>query len=217
MKIVNMSEHDSLLNNFIAEIRDVDIQRDPLRFRANIQRIGQVMAYEMSKTLKYRSMDVTTPLGVAPTRVIDDHIVVASILRAGLPLHLGVLDVFDRAENCFVSAYRKYIDESHFDVHVEYLASPRIDGKTVVLCDPMLATGSSMELAYRAILKKGTPRKIVILSIVASRQAVNYINEHITEPNVEAWVAVIDPDLNEHAYIVPGIGDAGDLAFGEKE
>lgn len=217
MKITNLSEHNTLVNNFIREIRCVEIQKDPLRFRTNLERIGMFMAYELSKTLDYTAIDVKTPLGTAPVQVVADDIVVASILRAGLPMHNGVLSVFDRAENCFVSAYRKYTDEQHFDVHIEYMASPRIDGKTVILCDPMLATGSSMELAYRAILSKGTPKRVILCSIVASRYALDYIGNTINDTNAELWCAVVDDELNEHAYIVPGIGDAGDLAFGEKE
>lgn len=217
MKVHNLSEQNTLLNNFIREIRDVDIQGDSMRFRKNIERIGAVMAYEISKSLDYEVLDVRTPLGVAPTAVVSDKIVVASILRAGLPLHNGVLEVFDKAENCFVSAYRKYVDDHNFDVHVEYMASPNLDGKTVILCDPMLATGSSMELAYRAILKKGKPHKTIICSVVASKYAVDYIAKTLGDENSELYVAVIDPELNAHAYIVPGIGDAGDLAYGEKE
>lgn len=216
MRIHNLSERDTLLNNFIYELRSVEIQRDPLRFRTNIERVGQMMAYEISRSLTYRSVDVTTPLGSAAVRVVDDEIVVASILRAGLPLHNGLLSVFDRAENCFVSAYRKYSDEQHFDVHVEYMASPRVDGKVVILCDTMLATGASMELAYRAILTKGRPKRVIICSVVASEYALDYIGRSITDEGCEAYVAVVDPSLNEHAYIVPGIGDAGDLAFGAK-
>lgn len=217
MTVHNLSETNSLLNNFLREIRSVDIQGDSLRFRTNLERIGQVMAYEVSKTLNYVPVGVVTPLGVARTDVVSDRIVVASVLRAGLPLHNGVLSVFDRAENCFVSAYRKYTDDQHFDVHVEYIASPCIDGKTVVLCDPMLATGASMELAYKAILTKGTPDKVIICCVVASSYAVDYISKALPSDNIDLWVAVIDPDINEHSYIVPGIGDAGDLAFGAKE
>lgn len=216
MQIYNLSDNNTLLNHFIREIRDVNIQNDSMRFRRNIERIGEVMSYEISKTLDYTPTDVTTPLGVAGVNVITDKIVIASILRAGLPLHNGVLSFFDGAENCFVSAYRKYVDEEHFDVHVEYIASPSIDGKTVILCDPMLATGSSMELAYKAILMRGKPKRVIICSIVASRQAVDYIANNLPSDICDLWVATIDPVLNEHAYIVPGIGDAGDLAYGEK-
>ncbi|MBO8439539.1 MAG: uracil phosphoribosyltransferase [bacterium] len=216
MKIHHLGEENSLLNHFIREIRSVEIQGDPLRFRRNLERIGEIMAYEISKTLDYTTVDVRTPLGVAQTGVATDGIVVASILRAGLPLHNGVLSYFDHAENCFVSAYRKYTDETHFDVHVEYIASPCLDGKTVILCDTMLATGSSMELAYRAILTRGTPKRVAVCSILASRRAVDYIASALPPETCDLWVAAIDPELNSHAYIVPGLGDAGDLAFGAK-
>ncbi len=216
MKIHNLGEGNSLLNHFIREIRSVEIQGDPLRFRRNLERIGEIMAYEISKTLEYRSEEVRTPLGVAEVNVAEGGIVVASILRAGLPLHNGVLSYFDRAENCFVSAYRKYRDETHFDVHVEYIASPCLDGKTVILCDTMLATGCSMELAYKAILTRGTPKRVAVCSVLASRRAVEYIASALPSEGCDLWVAAVDPELNAHAYIVPGLGDAGDLAFGAK-
>ena len=157
-----LDKQNSILGNFIKEIRSVEIQNDPLRFRKNIERIAQVMCYEISKTLNFTSEEVQTPLGVSPTNVVADKIVVASILRAGLAMHNGVLEFFDRAENCFVSAYRKYIDETNFDVHIEYIAAPSLDGKTVILCDPMLATGSSMELAYKALFTHGTPARVIV-------------------------------------------------------
>lgn len=216
MKVTNLSDTNTILNHFVSELRDVDIHNDSMRFRNNIERIGQIIAYEVSKTLQYEKADVVTPLGVAETNHISDDIVVASILRAGLPLHNGILSFFDKAENCFVSAYRKYIDETNFDVHVEYIASPSLDGKVVILADPMLATGSSMEMAYKAILTHGTPKKIIVCSIIASRYAIDYVSQHLPSENCEIFTAVIDPDLNEHAYIVPGLGDAGDLAYGEK-
>ncbi len=216
MKVYHLCENNSLLNHYIQEIRDVEIQRDAMRFRTNIERIGQVMAYEISKTLDYKTINVITPLGVAPTNVVSDKVVVASILRAGLPLHNGVLSFFDKAENCFVSAYRKYTDEVNFDVHVEYIAMPDVNGKTVILCDPMLATGSSMELAYRAITMHGTPARVIVCSVIAAERAVEFVKTHLPAETCDLWVAVIDPGLNEHSYIVPGIGDAGDLAYGEK-
>ena len=216
MKITNLAENNTILNHFVSELRDVDIHNDSMRFRNNIERIGQILAYEVSKSLQYTNADVVTPLGVAKTCHVEDNIVVASILRAGLPLHNGILSFFDKAENCFVSAYRKYINEKEFDVHVEYIASPSLDGKTVILADPMLATGSSMELAYKALLTHGTPKKVIICSVIASQYAIDYVSKHLPSDICEVYTAVIDPDLNEHAYIVPGLGDAGDLAFGEK-
>ncbi len=216
MKIINFAESDSLLNQYVAEIRDVWVQQDKLRFRRNIERIGEIMAYEISKKLRYEQREVQTPLGVAPASVPADKVVLATILRAGLPFHQGFLNYFDKAENAFVSAYRKYKDERNFYIHIEYIASPSIEGKTLILVDPMLATGGSMELSYQAMLTKGTPAQIHVVSVIASRQAVDYIAKVFPEANTTIWCAAIDPDLNEHSYIVPGLGDAGDLAFGEK-
>ena len=209
-----LDKQNSILGNFIKEIRSVEIQNDPLRFRKNIERIAQVMCYEISKTLNFTSEEVQTPLGVSPTNVVADKIVVASILRAGLAMHNGVLEFFDRAENCFVSAYRKYIDETNFDVHIEYIAAPSLDGKTVILCDPMLATGSSMELAYKALFTHGTPARVIVCSIVSAQYAVDYISKVM--PDCDIYTAVLDPELDSHKYIVQGLGDCGDLAFGDK-
>ena len=209
-----LDKQNSILGNFIKEIRSVEIQNDPLRFRKNIERIAQVMCYEISKTLNFTSEEVQTPLGVSTTNVVADKIVVASILRAGLAMHNGVLEFFDRAENCFVSAYRKYIDETNFDVHIEYIAAPSLDGKTVILCDPMLATGSSMELAYKALFTHGTPARVIVCSIVSAQYAVDYISKVM--PDCDIYTAVLDPELDSHKYIVPGLGDCGDLAFGDK-
>ena len=209
-----LDKQNSILGNFIKEIRSVEIQNDPLRFRKNIERIAQVMCYEISKTLNFTSEEVQTPLGVSTTNVVADKIVVASILRAGLAMHNGMLEFFDRAENCFVSAYRKYIDETNFDVHIEYIAAPSLDGKTVILCDPMLATGSSMELAYKALFTHGTPARVIVCSIVSAQYAVDYISKVM--PDCDIYTAVLDPELDSHKYIVPGLGDCGDLAFGDK-
>ena len=217
MKVINFAETNSVLNQYMAEIRDVQVQSDRMRFRRNIERIGEIMAYEMSKELTYSEKQVQTPLGIAPVSTFDDDVVIATVFRAGLPLHAGFLNVFDRAGNAFVSAYRKYKDTLKFDIHIEYIASPRIDGKTLIITDPMLATGSSMELSYQAMLTKGHPAEIHVASIIASRQAVEHIAETLPEDKTTIWCAAIDPEINEHSYIVPGLGDAGDLAFGEKE
>lgn len=216
MKIIDFNLSNSVLNQFVAELRNIHVQGDRIRFRRNIERIGEVMAYEMSKTFHYAAHKVQTPLGVAEVNVPDSRLVLATILRAGLPFHQGFLNVFDGAENAFVSAYRKYIDEEHFDVNIEYIASPDITGKTLVLVDPMLATGSSMELSYRAMLTKGEPAEVHVASVIATRQAVDYITRTLPADKTTIWCAAIDPELNEHCYIVPGLGDAGDLAFGEK-
>ncbi|MDR0830017.1 MAG: uracil phosphoribosyltransferase [Prevotellaceae bacterium] len=215
MNINILNKENSILNNFIREIRDKNIQQDSLRFRTNIERIGQIMALELSKTLDYKTVEVQTPLGTAPVNIIDEKIVVASIMRAGLPLHNGFLSFFDHAENAFVSAYRKYIDAVNFDIHVEYISAPNITGKTLIICDPMLATGGSMELSYKALLSHGTPANLHIASVIASQQALDFLQKSLPE-STTIWVAAVDATLNDHAYIVPGIGDAGDLAFGEK-
>ena len=218
MKLYNFSEENSLLSVYIREIRDVTIQGDRLRFRRNLERIGEIMAYEISKTLAYKRITVNTPLDVAEVNVLDEEVVIAAILRAGIPFHLGMLNYFDGAGNAFVSAYRKYKETGHqsFDIHIEYIASPSIEDKTLILADPMLATGASMELTYRALLTKGTPRHIHVATIVASRQAIDYCKRNFPSDKTTIWAAVVDPELNDASYIVPGIGDAGDLAYGEK-
>ena len=216
MKVKHLIEENSLLCPFVAEMRDIEIQKDAMRFRRNVERVGEIMAYELSKKLHYTERDVQTPLGVARCAQISDQIVIGTILRAGLTLHQGFLNYFDKAENAFISAYRKYKDRLNFDIFIEYIASPSLEGKTLLLVDPMLATGSSMELAYRALLTKGTPEEVHLVSIISSQQAVDTLCESFPDDNVTLWVAAIDPVLDDHAYIVPGLGDAGDLAYGEK-
>lgn len=216
MEIINLGDSNSILNRFVAELRDINIQKDSLRFRRNIERIGEIMAYEISKHFTYVTKDIPSPLGIAPMRIPEDQIVISTILRAGLPYHQGFLSYLDNAENAFVSAYRKYKDRLNFDIHIEYIASPRITGKTLIITDPMLATGSSMELAYEALLTKGHPAHIHVASIIASRQAIDLLEKRMPE-NTTIWLAAIDPELDDHSYIVPGLGDAGDLAYGEKE
>lgn len=217
MEIINFAEQNSELNRFIAELRDVNIQKDRLRFRKNLERIGEVMSYEISKTFGYRFSQVQTPLGEAQTNISDDPVVIGTILRAGIPFHQGFLNYLDLAENAFVSAYRKYKDKLNFEIFIEYIASPRLDNKVLILTDPMLATGGSMELAYRALLTKGEPAHIHIASIIASRKAIDCIQETFPAHKTTVWVGAIDPDLDEHSYIIPGLGDAGDLAYGTKE
>lgn len=217
MEIINLESTPSLVNRFMRELRDTGIQTDPLRFRKNLERIGEIMAYEISKRLTYHEEEVTTPLSMAKVLEPSEKIVLATILRAGLPFHQGFLNYFDRADNAFVSAFRRYREKGDkFDVVVEYLASPDINGKTLILVDPMLATGSSMELGYHAILKNGTPDKIHVASVIASRQAVDYVAKVLPQEKTTIWCAAIDPEINSHSYIVPGLGDAGDLAFGIK-
>lgn len=216
MNTIDFGLHPSLVSQYLMEMRSCDIQSDPLRFRRNLERLGEIMAYEISKTLKYTTISVTTPLATAQCPVIDEQVVLATIFRAGVPFHQGFLQYFDRAENAFVSAYRKYKEKESFDVLIEYLASPRLDGKTLILCDPMLATGASMELSYRALLTKGVPAKIHIASVIASRKAVDYLNQ-VMPADATLWVGAIDDEINAHSYIVPGLGDAGDLAYGAKD
>lgn len=216
MKIVDLSKQNTVLNNFLVEIRDKEIQKDQMRFRRNIERIGEIMAYEISKELAYEAKTVKTQLGEAVHNLPADKVVLSTILRAGLPLHTGFHNYFDSAENAFVSAYRKYTDETHFDVEIEYLASPRLEGKTLFLVDTMLATGCSTLLSYKALLTKGTPAKLVIAAVIASREAVDFVKANFPDDTI-LYCATIDPVLNNHYYIVPGLGDAGDLCFGEKD
>lgn len=217
MEVINFDKTPSLMSQIMRELRQKGVQDDPLRFRYNLQRAGEIMAYEISKRLHYKTIEVETPLDIATCQVIADQIVLATIFRAGLPFHQGFLQYFDRAENAFVSAYRKYREKDRFDVLIEYLASPRLDGKTLIICDPMLATGLSMELSYRALLTKGEPAEIHVASVIASQQAVDYVKSVFPEDKTTVWIGAIDDHINAHSYIVPGLGDAGDLAYGTKD
>jgi len=214
--IKNIGSENSVLNQFIAEIRDKDIQADSMRFRRNLERIGEIFAYEISKTFNYTEQEVRTPLGVANIPLCVDKLLLATILRAGLPLHQGILNFFDRPDNAFISAYRKYSKDGSFTIKFEYLSSPSLDDKILILNDPMLATGSSMILAYQAMLRKGTPRHTHIVSIIASKEGLVYLRKHMIMDNVTVWVGAIDDELTVKSYIVPGLGDAGDLAYGGK-
>ena len=215
MKVINLSERSSLLNQYLKEIRSVNIQKDSLRFRRNIERIGEVMAIKVSRALDYQSEKVQTPLGVADMQIAQDTIVVASVMRAGLPLHTGFLNMYDHAENAFLSAYRRINEKGELEIVSEYLAAPKLDGKTLLLVDPMLATGMSMEAAYTALLTHGKPKQVHLCCVIGTNQAIEYLRPLMPE-NVTLWCAAIDPVLNEKKYIVPGLGDAGDLCFGEK-
>lgn len=217
MKIKNLSREHTVFTHFMSEIRDIQVQKDSMRFRRNLERVGEIFAYEISKTLDFEEQTVTTPLGVLKCRVIAVQPVLATILRAGLPLHQGLLNYFDRAENCFISAYRlHHEDDDAFDVEVEYLASPDLQGKTVILCDPMLATGSSMVLAYKALLERGMPARIHVVTVIASQQGIQFVKDNLPD-NTIIWAGDIDSELTPRSYIVPGLGDAGDLAYGNKE
>ena len=218
MKIVNLSEQNSIINQYMAEMRDVDYQKNRFLFRNNIQRIGEFEAFEISKTLDYEPTKVTTPLGEATVNLPTDKVVLATIFRAGLPFHNGFLNVFDHAGNAFVSAYREYTDAEHHNVgiHVEYLATPDIEGKTLIIADPMLATGGSMEMGYKAILTKGTPKCVHVACVIACPEGIEHIRKTFPDAETTVWCAAIDEGLNEHKYIVPGFGDAGDLCSGGK-
>ncbi len=217
MDIINFADTNSLVSVYLKEMRDINVQTDSMRFRENLVRIGEIMAYEISKTLPYKPVTVQTPLAQAACVDIDTDVVLATIFRAGLPFHQGFLQFFDKAQNAFVSAYRKYKEKENFDVCIEYLASPRLDGKTLILVDPMLATGASMELSYRALLTKGEPAHVHVASVIASRKAVEYVKSTFPADRTTVWIAGIDDEINSHSYIVPGLGDAGDLAYGVKE
>lgn len=218
MKIINFATHQSVVNKYMAELRDITVQQDRYRFRRNLERIGEIMAYEISKTLNYSVKDIQTPLGIAPTQLYDNQIVLGTIFRAGLPFHQGFLNVFDEADNAFVSAYRFYKDKECHEVgiHIEYLATPDLTGKTLIIADPMLATGGSMELGLKALETKGTPKDVHLCCTIASQKGVDYLTEAFKDTEYTLWCGAIDPELNDHMYIVPGLGDAGDLAYGGK-
>ncbi len=214
--IKNLGEVNSVFNQFIAEIRDAAIQTDRMRFRGNLERIGEIFAYEISKTFDYQTVDVTTPLGVAEMQLMQEQPILATILRAGLPLHQGMLNYFDRADNAFITAYRKYDKNEAFDIRVEYISSPDITGKVLILSDPMLATGASVVKTLKSMINLGMPKQIHIVSALASVEGLEYIKRYTSMMNLTVWVGGIDDELTAQAYIVPGLGDAGDLAFGKK-
>ena len=213
--VIDLSKQNSLLNHWVAELRDVHVQNDRMRFRRNIERIGEVAAYELSKTLKFKNVDVTTPLGIAPTQLLTEQPVLATILRAGLPLHQGMLNYFDKADNAFISAYRKHHPDGSFEISLEYLSCPNLNGRVLILCDPMLATGASLVETIQAIQKTYTPAQIHIVVTIASQKGIEHVEKELGA-DTPIWCAAIDPILNDKSYIVPGLGDAGDLAFGTK-
>lgn len=212
----NLSLQNSLLNQFVAELRDVEIQKDSMRFRRNLERLGEIFAYEISKTLAYETIETTTPLGIAETKQLKEQPVIGTILRAGLPFHMGLLNYFDKAQNAFISAYRKHHKNNTFEIALEYIACPNLADTNLILCDPMLASGSSIVLTCKALLLKGTPKHIHIVSAIASSEGIDYVKKNMPNSNFTIWCAAIDEELTAQAYIVPGLGDAGDLAFGEK-
>ena len=217
MHIHNISQQNSVLNTFISEIRNIQIQKDSMRFRRNIERIGEILGYEMSKVLNYKISTIKTPLGNCKVDLFNNDIVLCSILRAGIPLHNGLLNYFDTAENAFISAYRHHDKKNpeSFEIIVEYLACPNLENKTLILADPMLATGQSMVATFEALKPFGTPKEVHLISIIGAQQGVDYVENNFSN-NTHLWVAAIDEKLNNYSYIVPGLGDAGDLAFGKK-
>lgn len=217
MRVINLSEQNSVLNQFLREIRDVNIQKDSMRFRKNIERIGEVMAIEVSKELSYKATEVETPLAKTTVDTISDQLVLTTILRAGLPMYQGFLNMFDHAENAFVSAYRHMNSQGELEIVTHYRAAPCIEGKTLIIADPMLATGMSMESSYISLLKYGKPKHTHLCCTIATPKAIEYLREAFADSEeITLWCAAIDPILNEKKYIVPGLGDAGDLCFGEK-
>lgn len=216
MHIHNLSQQNSVLNTFISEIRDVSVQKDKMRFRKNIERIGEVLGYEMSKVLNYSASEIKTPLGTSKIDLISNRMVICSILRAGIPLHNGLLNYFDTSENAFISAYRHHQQNSDdFEIIVEYLACPDLENKTLILADPMLATGQSMVTTFEALKPFGTPKDIHLISVIGAQEGVDYLKTHFTD-DTHLWIATIDDALNDKGYIVPGLGDAGDLSYGKK-
>ena len=214
--VINFQDSNSIYNTFLSELRDKNIQSDAMRFRRNLERLGEISALEISRYLHYSSKNIITPLGTAQMNLIDEPLVLATILRAGLPLHQGLLNYFDAAENCFISAYRKHTSEEEFDVEIEYMSSPDLTAKTVLLNDPMLASGRSMVLAYKALLKRGVSKKIHVVGVIASQEGVDFVKNHLPE-DTTIWIGAIDKEMTKESYIVPGLGDAGDLAYGTKK
>ena len=216
MEIINLGLQDSVFNHFVREIRDISIQKDAMRFRRNIERIGEIFAYEISKKMSYQAEEITTPFGISTENIMLEKPVLATILRAGLPLHQGLLNYFDNSDNCFISAYRKHKKGGNFEIKIEYMSSPDLEGKTVILCDPMLASGNSMVLAIEALLSKGKPKHIHVVVAIASSEGIQYFKENTPSINCTLWLGAEDQEMTSQSYIVPGLGDAGDLAFGEK-
>ena len=216
MKVINLGESNTVLNRYIAELRDKEIQKDSLRFRKNLERIGEIFAYEISKTLEYSQKEIVTPLGIANCSVPEENLILGTIMRAGLPVHNGMLNIFDKAQNAFIAAYRKYGKDNKFEIHIEYISSPKVEGKILVLADSMLATGSSMVLAYNKMCELGEPAHTHIVCPIASEQSLGYLSRHLPHKKVTLWVAAVDEELTNKSFIVPGIGDAGDLAYGNK-
>jgi len=215
-QVRNLGLENTIFNQYIAELRSVDVQKDSMRFRRNLERLGEIFAYEISKVMPYKQVEVVTPLGKKQMSVIAEQPILATILRAGLPLHQGMLNIFDHADNAFISAFRKHYEDGSFDIQIGYMSSPEMDDRILIIGDPMLASGQSMICAYNEILEQGKPKYIHIVSVIASKQGVAYLQEHLPDTDCTIWVGAIDEELTAQSYIVPGLGDAGDLAFGSK-
>lgn len=214
--IICLSDSNSIASQYLAELRDKDIQTDRLRFRRNVERLGEIFGWEISKRLDYIEKEIHTPLGIVRQKVLKSQPVLATILRAGLPFHQGLLNVFDQAEGAFVSAFRKYDTKDEFHIELDYVATPDLSGKVLILADPMLATGWSLEKVYFELLKYGKPIHTHIVTVIAAKPGIEYLKKHLPAKDITIWTAGIDHELNKHSYIVPGLGDAGDLAYGEK-
>jgi len=216
MKVINLGDRSSVINSHMAQLRDVQIQSNRTLFRRNLERVARAMAYEVSRTLTYTDKIIQTPLGKKAVPTYDDRIVVGTVLRAGLAFHEGFLDTFDQADSAFVAAYREEGTKDNIKIHVEYIAAPDLNGCTFLMVDPMLATGGSLELSYKAFLSHGTPAKLHICCAIAAQEGIDHLVRVFPDDDITLWVAAVDPQLNEEAYIVPGLGDAGDLSFGPK-
>lgn len=216
MTVRELGKEASIINQYLAELRDVELQSDRLRFRRNMERIGEIIAYEISRELEYETQMIQSPLGEAEQAVLKDQPILATILRAGLPMHQGMLNVYDQADNCFVSAFRKYHKGGKFEIELEYVSCPNLDDKVLIIADPMLATGSSMALVYQTLRTYGEPKKIHLAAAIASSQGITYLKSKVPK-EVTFWTGAIDNELTAQAYIVPGLGDAGDLSYGAKD
>ena len=218
IKIKNLGEGNSVINNFISELRNVDIQNDRFRFRKNLERLGEIFAYEISKTLEYKSETVVTPLGSLEMNVLKEQPVLATILRGGLPMHQGFLNIFDKADNSFIAAHRKYDKNENYDINIEYYSTADFNDKVLVVIDPMLSTGESLVRCLNDLVSDDMmPKEIHVANVLASRDGIEYLNRSLNHLNITVWVGAIDEELTAKAYIVPGLGDAGDLAYGRKE
>jgi len=217
MKTINLGSQNTIFSHFISEIRGINIQNDSMRFRRNVERIGEVFAYEISKEIEYEAKDIVTPLGISTENLMIEKPVLATILRAGLPLHQGFLNYFDDSDSAFISAYRKHKKGGEFEIKIEYMSSPDLNDKTLILCDPMIASGASMIMAMEAILSKGKPKHIHIVGVIASSEGIQYLKENSPCKDWTLWIGAEDSEMTSQSYIVPGLGDAGDLAFGEKK